>query len=204
MNPSTSTSSVTDPVDAFETLVQCAEYEYGDALAAMEAVDDAPSQRATDDSHSSSNEEDKPTEKPDEVMTFAEFMSAQTKKDEASIQAAAELNAKEAELRRKEEKEHNHREHLRQVRKQNKKMMGEHRHHQTVRKTQREHRRSHRSATTSAQPAADVDTMMTSPVTAASEDADVPFSVELQAQIAAFRAAGHHTEEAVRDFEEGL
>ncbi|KAL4094291.1 hypothetical protein PRIC1_009952 [Phytophthora ramorum] len=208
LNPSTSTSSVTDPVAAIETLVQYAETEHVDALAAMEAVDDAPSQGATDDSHPSStsasqqNDEDKPAEKPAEDMTFDEYMAAQAKKDEASIQAAAELNAEEAELRRKEEKEQHRREHLRQVRKQNKKMMGEHRHHQTARKTHRERRRSHRSATKSAQPAADVD--MTSSAADASEDADVPFSAELQAQIAAFRAAGQHTEEEVRDFEKGL
>ncbi|KAG6617479.1 uncharacterized protein IUM83_02391 [Phytophthora cinnamomi] len=176
----------------------------------MEAVDDAPSQGATDDPHPSStstsqhDEEDKPTEKPDEDMTLDEYMAAQAKKDEASIQAAAELNAEEAELRSMEEKEQHRREHLRQVRKQNKKMMGEHRHHQTARKTHRGRRRSHRSATTSAQPATDGDAVMTLPVADASENTDVPFSAELQAQIAAFRAVGHHTEEGVRDFEEGL
>ncbi|KAG6616357.1 uncharacterized protein IUM83_03789 [Phytophthora cinnamomi] len=148
--------------------------------------------------------EDKPTERPDEDMTLDEYMAAQAKKDEASIQAAAELNAEEAELRRMEEKEQHRCDHLRQVRKQNKKMMGEHRHHQTARKTHRERRRPHRSATTSAQPATEVDAVMTSPVADASEDTDVPFSAELLAQIAAFRTAGHHTEEEVRDFEEGL
>ncbi|KAL4158200.1 hypothetical protein PRNP1_003979 [Phytophthora ramorum] len=137
-------------------------------------------------------------------MTFDEYMAAQAKKDEASIQAAAELNAEEAELRRKKEKEQRHRKHLRQVRKQNKKMMGEHRHHQTARKTHRERRRSHRSGTKSTQPAADVDAVMTPPAADASKNADVPFSAELQAQIAAFRAAGQHTEEEVRDFEKGL
>ncbi|KAE8876964.1 hypothetical protein PF005_g23023 [Phytophthora fragariae] len=209
LSPSTSTSSVTDPGVAFETMVQCAENEHVDALAAMKAVDDAPSQGVTDDSHPSStsasqqDEENKPAEMPDEDMTFDEYMAAQAKKDVASIQAAAELNA-EAELRRKGKKEQHRREHLRHVRKQSKKMMDEHRHHQTARKTHRERRRSHRSATTSAQLAADIDAVITSPVADASEDADVPFSAELQAQIAAFRAAGHHTEEEVRDFKEGL